>query len=93
MISNTITNIKIDKSLCDDCDEAVIRLIREGEVMNKAELRLRLRELRVYRKAMAEAVPVITPRDKPVVPPLEIPVVPQEPLQVPPVPGSPADLY
>jgi hypothetical protein len=56
-------------------------------------LRLRLRELRVYRKAMAEAVPVVTPRDKPVVLPPENLVVPQEPILVPPASASPPDLY
>ena len=52
-----------------------IRLIREGDVINKAELRLRVRELRVNRKILAEAVPMVTPREKP--------VVPQQVIQVP----------
>jgi hypothetical protein len=62
-----------------------LRLIREGEAINKSELRQRLRELRVYRKAVAEAVPMVTPREKP--------VVPQETIQAPPVSASPSKLY
>ena len=42
------------------------RLIRDGKAINKAELRLRQRELRVHRKVLADAVPAIVPRDKPV---------------------------
>ena len=28
--SGLITNVKVDKSLCNDCDEEVLRLIKEG---------------------------------------------------------------
>ena len=60
-----------------------LRLIKEGEAINKQELRQRLRELRVYRKALAEAVPRVTPREKP--------IVPQETIQVPLVLVPPAN--
>ena len=61
------------------------RLIRDGEVINKAELRLRLRELRLYRKVVAEAAPVVAPPDRP--------VTPQPTVQVPRMPASPGELY
>ncbi|CAN5432704.1 hypothetical protein BH11BAC3_BH11BAC3_11020 [soil metagenome] len=43
-----ITNIKIDKSVCEDCDEAVLRVIKEGPQWkvkkgNKATARLKVK--------------------------------------------------
>ncbi len=61
------------------------RLIRDGDAINKAELRLRQRELRVHRKVLAEAPSVVAPRDKP--------VAPREIIQVPEMPASPGKLY
>lgn len=61
------------------------RLIRDGNAINKAELRLRQRELRVHRKVLADAVPAISPRDKP--------FAPQEKVQPPLVPVRPTDFY
>jgi hypothetical protein len=61
------------------------RLIRDGNAINKVELRLRQHELRVHRKVLAEATAAVAPRDKPIAPP--------EIIQVPRMPASPSDLY
>ena len=55
-----------------------LRLIREGEEINRLELRQRMRELRFFRKLLTDASRPVAPAK-----PKATPVVPVQPIQVP----------